>query len=632
MQVGIRACTRAAHARLATVNSCPPRRARALCTAARLLAAGLALAVTPRAHAAWTTYAGNAQHTALSTVATQPLQKIHWQTPVDLQPQYSGTTLFIHYGSPLVTAGNTVLIPVKLGVDDTFHVEARAALDGSLKWQLDTDYRLPPHNWTPSVGLTITPGGRLYFPGAGGTLLWTDRLDTPGAHSATRVAFYGDAAYAGNTAAFNSSLRVCTPLTSDASGTVYFGVRAVSGNPLALDSGIASVDVHGNGHFISAFTATGGRSTQVVMNCAPALSADESTLYIGTRGNTSSPGYLLALATADLSTRRLARLQDPVSGAPSLVPNDGTSSPMVGPDGRVFYGVLEDPFGSNSVRGWMLQLDSTFTSSGAPGAFGWDDTPSLVPAAAVPGYTGTSPYLLMTKYNFYAGAGSGDGLNKLAILDPNDSQADPHSPATVMREVRTILGPTPDMDARPAYPDAVREWCINTAVVDPFTHSVVAGSEDGVLYRWDLGTNSFTESVVLSPGIGEAYTPTIAGPDGQVYAINNATLFAVGVETGGVTPGSSAGALALSPARPNPFLGTTTLRFTLAHAGRVTLEVLDLAGQRVASLYDGSADAGAHTVRWDGHDAQGVRHATGVYFARLSADGVRVTRKLLLVR
>jgi hypothetical protein len=33
---------------------------------------------------------------------------------------------------------------------------------------------------------------------------------------------------------------------------------------------------------------------------------------------------------------------------------------------------------------------------------------------------------------------------------------------------------------------------------------------------------------VLTPGIGEAYTPTLVGPDGTVYAINDATLFAVG--------------------------------------------------------------------------------------------------------
>ena len=43
--------------------------------------------------------------------------------------------------------------------------------------------------------------------------------------------------------------------------------------------------------------------------------------------------------------------------------------------------------------------------------------PSLVPASAVPSYAGASSYLLMVKYNNYAGAGTGDGVNRLAIAN-----------------------------------------------------------------------------------------------------------------------------------------------------------------------------------------------------------------------
>ena len=101
-----------------------------------------------------------------------------------------------------------------------------------------------------------------------------------------------------------------------------------------------------------------------------------------------------------------------------------------------------------------------------------------------------------------------------------------------MNEVLTILGPTPDSEVnQQTYPGAVREWCINSAVVDPATDSILAGSEDGKLYRWNLTSNSFTQVLTLTTGIGEAYTPTLIGPDGLVYAINNATLFAIGDTT-----------------------------------------------------------------------------------------------------
>ena len=142
----------------------------------------------------------------------------------------------------------------------------------------------------------------------------------------------------------------------------------------------------------------------------------------------------------------------------------------------------------------------------------------------------------MTKYNNYAGIG-GDGINKVAVLDPDDSQTDPQTGRTVMKEVLTIAGPTPDPEnITLSTPNAVREWCINTAVVDPLTDSILVNNEDGVLYRWNLATNTFTQQYRLTSGLGEAYTPTLIGPDGTVYAINDARLFAVGVpEPVGVT-------------------------------------------------------------------------------------------------
>jgi glucose/arabinose dehydrogenase len=480
----------------------------------------------------WAGYAGNAQHTAVSTVASQTLETINWQTPVDLAPQYSGTELFIHYGSPVVTAANTVIVPVKIGTDGGFEVEAIDGGTGIVKWTQKSDYVLPPHNWTPSYGPTLTPANRLYFAGAGGTVYYVDSPDASGTKTVGQLAFYGLANYTGNKAALDGSVFINTPITSDRAGNIYFGFEVTGPNPANLQSGIARIAADGTGTWISAAAAAGDANiTKVAMNAAPALSNDGQKVYVAVSNGDFGYGYLLALDSNTLqrigASGQQVRLRDP-DGSDGVIADDGTASPTVGPDGDVYFGVLENPLSYNHYRGWLLHFSGDLSQRKTPGAFGWDDTASVVPASMVPGYHGTSSYLLMTKYNNYAG-GAGDGVNKIAILDPQGtmSYSAGGQNVTVMSEVLTIAGVTPDPEFGGS---AVREWCINTAAVDPQTDSVLVNNEDGKLYRWDLGTNTFTEQITLTSGIGEAYTPTVIGADGKVYAINNATLFAVGLD------------------------------------------------------------------------------------------------------
>ena len=80
------------------------------------------------------------------------------------------------------------------------------------------------------------------------------------------------------------------------------------------------------------------------------------------------------------------------------------------------------PLGRGQLRFLgLLHFNAALTAVRSPGSFGWDDAVSTVPAAAVPSYSGPSGYPLMSRYNNYAGAGKGDGQNRIAILDPNVS-------------------------------------------------------------------------------------------------------------------------------------------------------------------------------------------------------------------
>ncbi|MDX1932364.1 MAG: hypothetical protein SFU56_07150 [Capsulimonadales bacterium] len=480
--------------------------------------------------APWSGHARDPQHTGISPVAAQPLRHIRWTARVDLRPQYSGPYLLTHYGSPVVTAGNTVIFPVKTAAANgstgagRFRIEARRGTDGTVVWRQDTNYLLPPHNWTPTCGPTLTPQNRVCFPGPGGTVHFRTNPDsatgTVGAWS-----FFGMNQYSKDPATYNARVRINTPITSDRAGNLFFGYLVLGNNPLNLKSGIARLTPTGSGayQFASALASDPGM-TQVANNCAPALSNDQRIVYVAVRNN-GGTGYLVGLDSLTLAPRYRVALTNPLNGGGTIIHNDGTASPTVGPDGDVYYGTWNG--GETNFRGWMLHFSADLRQKKTPGGFGWDDTASIVPAGMVPSYTGKSSYLIMTKYNNYAGAGNGDGVNQLAVLDPNDTQTLAINGATVMKEVLVIKGPTPDGD-HPGFPNAVREWCINTAAVDPANRSIIVNCEDGKLYRWDLTSNTFTEGVRLTPGIGQAYTPTVIGSDGTSYAINNATLYAVG--------------------------------------------------------------------------------------------------------
>jgi hypothetical protein len=386
----------------------------------------------------------------------------------------------------------------------------------------------------PSCSPALTLTNRLYVPGIGGTVWAIDGVDSDSPSAPVQLAFYGMANYAANPAAYAAAVFINTPITADDAGNIYFGYQVTDATPINLVSGLARVGAAGAGTYISAAAATNDPNLgKCEHNCAPALSNDGQTVYVAMHVGSWNRGYLVALSAATLAPIAAAPLSDPREPYyAAIMPDESTASPMVGPDGDVYFGVLENPFPTNHDRGFLLHYSADLSTLKTPGAFGWDNTPSVVPASMVPDYAGASPYLLMCKYNNYGGVG-GDGINKIAVLDPHDSMIDPITGATVMKEIHTIAGQTPDGEF-PGLPGAVREWCINSAAVDPATKSILANCEDGKLYRWDMTTHAFSQIITLTPGIGEAYTPTVVGVDGTVYAINNATLFAVGISPGDV--------------------------------------------------------------------------------------------------
>lgn len=84
---------------------------------------------------------------------------------------------------------------------------------------------------------------------------------------------------------------------------------------------------------------------------------------------------------------------------------------------------------------------------------------------------------------------------------------------------------------------------------------------------------------------------------------------------------------------PNPFNPSTRIEFEVNSAGPVSLVIYNILGQAVRTLIDvpGLGD-GRHVLTWNGQSDAGLDVASGTYVYRLDADGVIISRKMVLIR
>lgn len=100
------------------------------------------------------------------------------------------------------------------------------------------------------------------------------------------------------------------------------------------------------------------------------------------------------------------------------------------------------------------------------------------------------------------------------------------------------------------------------------------------------------------------------------------------------TPTGKPAGFSLDQNAPNPFNAGTAISFSLPRQTPVTLEVYDVAGQKVRTLLQGEVAGGPTRLTWDGTDDAGRQAAGGVYFYRLvSGDGHLIAnRKMCLLK
>jgi len=78
---------------------------------------------------------------------------------------------------------------------------------------------------------------------------------------------------------------------------------------------------------------------------------------------------------------------------------------------------------------------------------------------------------------------------------------------------------------------------------------------------------------------------------------------------------------------PNPFNSTTTIRYSLPIPTHVSLEVYNLTGQQITTMFEGYLQAGFHSTNLIANNLP-----SGLYFVRLKASEQVVTQKVMLIR
>ncbi len=187
-----------------------------------------------------------------------------------------------------------------------------------------------------------------------------------------------------------------------------------------------------------------------------------------------------------------------------------------------------------------------------------------------------------------------DEENSSATLSWNPASDDSTPPAALTYDLDLYLS---DVPVDP--PHRLPEWGSISAV----TQWAFGGLADGV-YNWTIRA------------VDNAF---VGGPVAQ-------GSFSVGVTTAN-SPDAVPHVYSFDGTYPNPFRGSTTIRYGLPETADVEIAVYDLLGRMVTRIKDSERPAGLYNVILDASAL-----ASGVYFVRFSTESFTATRRVVVVR
>ena len=510
---------------------------------------------------------------------TQNSLLVHYQTPL-----IDGNDVYMEFKSGTYTS-------IKTWETQIWNEQRLTWSNGSLNriWAFQSDWKPAPYGtltlgpgWEPVFHGALS-GSYIYVPGAGGTVYklnkadgsvaahvnpFGSRVDTtiflggPITVDAAGNVYYDTLQLPHGTDSW-SALNINSWLVKITAGGAATAVPWASITPGLPPANGKCLGIFGNGQlpWPPSPTAVPDNvqcgSQRPPLNSTPAVGPD-GTIYVPSVAHLWSREAWMLAVNPDLTPKWQTSLRDrfldgcnvllPPNGAPGgcragastgydpaqnrpgagRIIDDGTSAPVVAPDGTVFFGAYTR---YNYAQGHLMHFSATGQYLGAY-PFGWDDTPAV--------YQHNGTYSLLTKDNHYGDTGSYCNVDASCPTDRTGT-----NPAYPEQYFLTQLSPSLTVEWQYQNTNTNSctrnsdgsitcvsdhpfgfEWCVNAPAVDA-NGVLYANSEDGGVYEINQG-GGLRSTLFLNLAIGASYTPIAIAPDGKVYAENFGTLFVVG--------------------------------------------------------------------------------------------------------
>ncbi len=455
----------------------------------RLMSATAMLVLVGTARAEqWLQRYHDAQHTSFIKGTVDPLNRVTFRYTFDLN-----NSALIHFTDPKIESNGDLFVPHRERNGSVITYGVRRLTNGDEVWSFTSDYvRQPSGAWEPVFDFALN-NGIVYVMGGNGCL-W--RLNESDGSMIDRKCATDPIDPTGE------PIWDVSPFAIDGNGNVFWTIRS---NSDLIGSSLVKLDPSGT-VTASDLESLVGSGQVAANNSAPAISADNSVIYVAT---TAGDGVLTALDATDPALRTTlwtASLSPGGDCGAAILIDSGTSSPVALPDGAAIGGWGPDP----SSEGWYYSFDSSGNLRGCY-PFGWDDTMGQI------NLNGNT--YLVGKHNHYT-QGSSQCNNGI------DPPVNPPCYEVVVLDAATMAKQWSYLE--PGAPP--NEWCIDapTLFKDGEAGYFVVPSESGKLYRVRIFSNPPEETdIAVGPFQSAAYVPTVS-IGGSAYTINHGQIVGAG--------------------------------------------------------------------------------------------------------